>query len=172
MSKDRNIYLKNEDGIIPEQEINRFCYVLFSQLNTTKATITLNESDIIKNCNTSMFRACNLINEQVLLLYSKKISCHFLIQEAKCIIADIKRTLLAPYGEHFSRWFEFNIKKAEKDCPDFYNDLHCIQKLEKDYPFYDDMLVTFKECQKLLFLFHEKIDGYLHSEAVAKSVEE
>lgn len=142
-------------------EIEQFCYSVLDRLNTTKATIELCERDIIKNCNTSMFNTCEYIAKQLSLVTMGVIDDGILSNHANTLIVNVKEKLLAPYCTHFSSWSEYNVAKAGKENPDFYNDLLCIQKLEKDYPFYDKMYVAFKECQELFIEFKNRLELYL-----------
>ena len=142
-------------------EMEQFCYSVLDRLNTTKATIELCERDIIKNCNTSMFNTCEYITKQLSLVTMVIDAGSILCKHANTLIVNVKEKLLAPYGTHFSSWSECNVAKAGKENPDFYNDLLCIQKLEKGYPFYDKMYVVFKECQELFIEFKNRLELYL-----------
>lgn len=151
MERGRFVYIGGE-------EIVQFCYKVLDVLNTTKATIGLCDRDIKKNCNTSIYTACKFIETQLSTIPASEV----LRADATTLVANIKDILLSLYGEHFSRWFEFNIAKAEKENPDFYDDLYCIQKLEKNYKYYDEMTCALQSCQELLREFKDRLEFYLN----------
>lgn len=153
----------NQLRVSPEMEaIISFCYPVLDMLDTTKATIGLCENDIIKNCNTSMYNICKFIESKLSILPVHIESCNGLKAYGELLINDIQRFLLSIYGEHFSRWFDYNIAKAEKEDPNFYDDLNCIQKLEKKYKQYNSMRTEFEKCQELCREFRRRMWSYLN----------
>ena len=146
------------DGGVRDFMVNQFCHKVLDVLNTTKATIGLCDRDIIKNCNTSIYTACKFIETQLSTIPTYEV----LRADAVTLVVNIKDRLFNIYGEHFSRWFEFNIAKAEKENPDFYDDLYCIQKLEKNYKYYNEIKWALESCQELLREFQDRLEYCLN----------
>lgn len=148
-----------------QDAIISFSATVKNVLDTTKATIALEDTDIVCNCNTSVFNARKCIRDSLSILdyHRRHKEVKELVDESYKIINNINILYLMPYGEHFSRWSNHQFKKEMTSDPNLLNDLLILQKIEKKYPFYEDMVATLAEVQKMFIGFSEKLQKNLNT---------
>lgn len=144
--------------------IIKFSATVKNTLDTMKSTVPLKGTDIIKNCNTSIFLARKCIRDSLNILdYHRRHSdVRELVEESYRVINDVNNIYLMPYGNHYIEWFTHQLKLEQEKNPDFFSDLLCIQKMEKKYPFYNDMVDTFIEVQEIYKKFSDRLQKNLN----------
>lgn len=144
--------------------IIKFSATVKNVLDTTKATVPLEDTDIIRNCNTSIFNARKCIRDSLSILdyHRRHVEVKELVEESIQVINSVNFLYLMPYGEHFAKWYENRLIKEIHNNPDFFDNIDALQKMEKKYPYYDEMVETFKEIQKKYIQFSDKLQRNLN----------
>ena len=96
-----------------QDAIIRFSATIKNVLDTTKATIPLDDSDIIKNCNTSIYNThkCMRDNFSILDYHRRHKDVNDLVLETQKIMRQVGYIYLQPYGEYFRRWYDDQLQK-------------------------------------------------------------
>lgn len=110
------------------------------RLRTSKATIPLNQYDLLLGCNTTMFRTLEFLRVNA-TGYTKERKSK--IEQAMICI----QSYLVPYGECFIDWNKANYYILDNDSK---NLLLAKQQHEAKCPFYNQMRKDFQEVQKTL----------------------
>ena len=148
-----------------QDAIISFSATVKNVLDTTKATITLEDSDIIRNCNTSIFTARKHIRDSLSILdyHRRHKEVKELVDEAYKVINSVNFLYLMPYGEYFIRWFDNQFEKDMEKDENFLDELYSIQAMETKCPYYHNMIDTLKEVQKMFIGFSEKLQKNLNT---------
>jgi len=148
-----------------QDAIIRFSATLKAVLDTTKATIELDDSDIMKNCNTSIYNAHKCMRDSFSILdyHRRHKDVNDLVLETKKVMRQVGYLYLQPYGEYFSRWYENQLQKEISKDENFLDELYAIQAMEKKCAYYEDMVREFKEVQKIYIDFSEKLQKNLNT---------
>lgn len=133
-------------------------------LDTTKATVPLDDSDIIRNCNTSIYKAREHIRVSLSILdyHRRHKEVSDLVIDAEKVMRQVNFLYLQPYGEHFMRWSEKQLQKELAKDENYLDGLFSLQEMEKKYPYYNQMVETFKEIQQKYIDFSDKLQRNLN----------
>lgn len=148
-----------------QDAIISFSATVKNVLDTTKATIALEDSDIIRNCNTSVYIARKHIRDSLSILdyHRRHKEVKELVDEAYKVINSVNFLYLMPYGEYFIRWSDNQFQKDMSKDENFLDELYSIQVMETKCPYYEDMVREFKEVQKIYIDFSEKLQKNLNT---------
>ena len=84
------------------------------------------------------------------------------MDDAKKIIRQVNFLYLQPYGEHFIRWSEKQLQKELAKDENYLDELFSLQEMEKKYQYYNEMVDTLKEIQKIYIDFSDKLQRNLN----------
>ena len=144
--------------------IIRFSATVKNVLDTTKATVPLDDSDIVRNCNTSIYKAREHIRDSLSILdyHRRHKEVEEIVDDAKKIMRQVNFLYLQPYGEHFIRWSEKQLQKELAKDENYLDELFSLQEMEKKYQYYNEMVDTLKEIQKIYIDFSDKLQRNLN----------
>lgn len=148
-----------------QDAIISFSATVKNVLDTTKATIALEDSDIIVNCNTSVFTARKHIRDSISILdyHRRHKEVQELVDDAYKVVNAVNFLYLMPYGEYFIRWSEHQFQKEMGNDESFLEELYAIQAMERKCKYYDNMVDTLKEVQKMFIGFSDKLQKNLNT---------
>ena len=148
-----------------QDAIIRFSATVKNVLDTTKATIPLDDSDIIKNCNTSIYNAHKCMRDSFPILdyHRRHKDVNDLVLETQKIMRQVGYLYLQPYGDTFRRWHENQFQKEMSKDENFLDELYAIQAMETKCLYYDDMVKEFNEVQKIYIDFSAKLQKNLNT---------
>ncbi len=134
-------------------------------IDNTKATVALEKSDIIKNCNTSIFDARKLIRDSLSILkyHRRHKEVKELVTEAEKVLFIVNSIYLQPYGDTFRRWFEHQLEKEIAKDENFLDELFTLQEMEKKCMYYEAMYETLQEVQKIYIGFSDLLQKNLNT---------
>lgn len=157
---DRKVKIQTKQDVIIS-----FSATIKNVLDTSKATIPLEDSDIIRNCNNSVFTAREHIRYSLSKLdyHRRHKEVKELVDEACKVINSVNFLYLMPYGEYFRRWSDNQIQKELAQNENFLDDLYAIQTMEKKCRYYKDMVEEFNQVQNIYIDFSEKLQKNLNT---------
>lgn len=145
------------------EAIMQFCGAVTDRLDTTKATVRLDKTDLMINCNTSAFKGLETIRNSLTFFhpYRRYKEVNELRDEAINIIKKV-RVYFALYGNHFKEWWHEELEYVKKRDPNFHKDLYCLQKLQREYENFYQMIEEYEKVQGIFRNFSADLQKRLN----------